>query len=242
MSHRVLVIQNEPVDPVAQVGEWVSEFGIELDVVRPYQGENVPLELPAGTHGLIVMGGAMGANDDSDYAWLSTTRQLLNDAVKADLPTVGICLGAQLLATAVGGTVTRADVIEIGPVDIHVDEHLATTDPLFSRYAGQSVKAAQWHQDWINSLPDDAVVLASNADCPVQAFRIGDNVYGMQFHPEIDAAMFKEWAHDLDDEASQRSGIDLEIPTQAMVESEAELADTWRPVFHSWAELVKHYA
>ena len=242
MSHRVLVIQNEKVDPILLVGEWVAEFGIEFDVFRPFEGDQLPEQLPPGINGLIVMGGAMGANDDSDYPWLTATRQLMSDAAKADLPTVGICLGAQVLATAIGGTVTRAEVVEIGPVDIQVDEHLATDDPLFSRFAGDTVKAAQWHQDWIATLPNEAVILASNPHCPVQAFRFGDNVYGLQFHPEIDAATFKEWTQDLSDEAGNRSGIDLQEQTQAMVEVESELADTWRPVFHSWAELVKHYA
>jgi GMP synthase (glutamine-hydrolysing) len=242
MTHRVLVIQNEKVDPVAQVGEWIEEFGIELDVRRPYAGEEVPAELPENVHGLIVMGGAMGANDDSDYAWLSATRGLLRDAALKDLPTFGICLGAQVLATAVGGTVTRADVIEIGPVEFTVDPHTTTADPLFSRYAGDTVVAAQWHQDWVATLPDTAVVLAGSNDCPVQAFRVGENVYGVQFHPELDAAMFKDWASDLQDEAGQRSGIDMAQQIQAMIDTEAELADLWRPVLHSWAELVKHYS
>lgn len=241
MTHRVLVIQNEEADPIGHVGTWVSEFGIELDVRKPYAGDVVPDQLPDNIHGLIVLGGAMGANDDSDYAWLSTTRRLLHDAAKHDLPTVGICLGAQVLATAIGGTVTRADIIEIGPVEFQVDQHAATDDALFSRYAGDDVVAAQWHQDWVATLPNDAVVLAGSQDCPVQAFRVGDSVYGVQFHPEIDAAIFKEWASDTNDEAGQRSGHTMDEPIQAMIERENEILDTWRPVFHSWAELVKHY-
>lgn len=242
MSHRVLVIQNEEADPVAHVGQWVSEFGIELDVRKPFAGDPVPEQLPENVHGLIVMGGAMGANDDSDYAWLSTTRRLLGDAVKQDLPTVGICLGMQVLATAIGGTVTRAEVVEIGPTEFKVDEHSATADPLFSRYAGDTVVAAEWHQDLVSELPTQATVLASSDDCPVQAFRVGDNVYGVQFHPELDAAAFKEWASDTKDEAGQRSGRNMEEQIHAMIEREDEILDTWRPVFHSWAELVKHFA
>ena len=240
MSHRVLVIQNDKADPIAQVGEWVSECGIDIQVLQPFNGDAVPDELPENIHGFIVLGGAMGANDDSDYAWLSQVRGLLHDAAKQDLPTVGICLGAQMLASAVGGTVTRADVIEIGPVEIQVDAHKALDDALFARYAGETVKAAEWHQDWVATLPESAVVLAGNNDCPVQAFRVGDNVYGVQFHPEIDAAIFKDWASDSEDEAGQRSGRDMSEPIQAMIDSENELADTWRPVFHSWSELVKH--
>jgi GMP synthase-like glutamine amidotransferase len=239
MTHRVLVIQNEKVDPIGQVGDWLAEYSIEVEVIQAFDGEQVPDELPDNIDGLIVMGGAMGANDDDDYAWLSKTRGLLHDAAIIDMPTIGICLGAQVLATAVGGTVTPADVVEIGPVDIEVNAEASKGDPLFSRFAGEKVRAAQWHQDWIASLPPHAVVLAKNENCPVQAFRVGENVYGFQFHPELDAAMFKEWASDLQDEASQRLGIDLTDVVHDMIEIEEELAAVWRPVFHSWSELVK---
>ena len=237
MNPRVLVIQNEESAPAAMVGEWLQEAGLEIDVIHAYAGETIPAQLPDQYAGVLAFGGAMGANDDDDHPWLTKERQLLSEAAKNDVPTFGVCLGAQVLATAVGGTSTRADVIEIGAYDIDVLP-VADNDPVFGMYSGQSVKAAQWHQDWIATLPTSAVILASNSNCPVQAFRVGENVYGVQFHPEVDAASFKEW-YNVADEAADRSGIDMSVAVEQVREAEPDMVATWRPVFHNWATLVK---
>lgn len=237
MNPRVLVIQNEESAPAALVGEWLEEAGLSLDVIHAYAGEEVPTELPAEYVGVLAFGGAMGANDDAEFSWLRQERNLLTSCANDDIPTFGVCLGAQVLATAIGGTSTRADVIEIGAYDIDILSS-AQSDPVFRMHAGTSVKAAQWHQDWIATLPASAVVLASNENCPVQAFRVGENVYGVQFHPEVDAASFKEW-YNVADEAADRSGIDMTIAVDQVREAEAEMIATWRPVFHAWADLVK---
>lgn len=237
MNPRVLVIQNEESAPAALVGEWLQERGIELDVIHAYAGEEIPATLPQQYAGVLAFGGAMGANDDAEFPWLTKERALLAEAASQDTPTFGVCLGAQVLATAVGGTSTRADFIEIGAYEFDVLP-VASSDPVFSLHAGSTVKAAQWHQDWIATLPESAVVLASNANCPVQAFRVGHNVYGVQFHPEVDAASFKEW-YNVADEAADRSGIDMTVAVEQVREAEAEMIETWRPVFHAWADMVK---
>ena len=237
MNPRVLVIQNEESAPAALVGEWLEERGLDLDVIHAYAGDDIPAVIPAKYSGVLAFGGAMGANDDDEFPWLTKERTLLAAAAKDDVPTFGVCLGAQVLATAVGGTSTRADVIEIGAYNFDVLDS-AQDDPIFSMHAGTTVKAAQWHQDWIATLPDSAVVLASNENCPVQAFRVGHNVYGVQFHPEVDAASFKEW-YNVADEAADRSGIDMTIAVEQVREAEAEMIETWRPVFHAWADVVK---
>ncbi len=237
MNPRVLVIQNEESAPANMVGEWLEECGLVLDVIHAYAGEDIPAHVPSDYAGVLAFGGAMGANDDSDFRWLTAERQLLADAAHNDVPTFGICLGAQVLATAIGGTSTRADVIEIGAYEFDVLD-VARNDSVFATLAGSTVKAAQWHQDWIATLPTQAVVLASNDNCPVQAFRFGNNVYGVQFHPEVDAASFKEW-YNVADEAADRSGIDMVVAVDQVRESESEMIATWRPVFHAWAEVVK---
>ena len=237
MNPRVLVIQNEESAPAALVGEWLHERGLEIDVIHAYAGDEIPAEIPTQYAGVLAFGGAMGANDDEQFPWLTHERALLAAAAKQDMPTFGVCLGAQVLATAVGGTSTRADVIEIGAYDFDVLDS-AKDDPIFSMHAGTTVKAAQWHQDCIATLPESAVVLASNDNCPVQAFRVGQNVYGVQFHPEVDAASFKEW-YNVADEAADRSGIDMAVAVEQVREAEAEMIDTWRPVFHAWADMVK---
>ncbi|CAB4329180.1 MAG: type 1 glutamine amidotransferase [Actinobacteria bacterium] len=237
MTYRVLVIQNEEVDPPALVGEWLTEAGLTMEIVHAYSGELVPESVPEGVTAIMAMGGAMGANDDVDYPWLISERALLNDAVERDLPVFGICLGAQLLAAATGGVVERSPNVEIGVAQVHINEQLAK-GTIFSSMAGTNASAAQWHQDWITALPDSAVVVASNDAAPVQAFKIGSDAYGVQFHPEVDGALFKSW-RGVGDEAADASGRNMDEAVLEVIEAEAELEATWRPVFQAWAQRVQ---
>ncbi len=238
MKPIVLVIQNEIDDPVSLVGQWINEVGVDVEVVHAYRGEIVPAVLPAHISGAIAMGGYMGANDDVEFPWLTDARSLLKDVIANDVPFFGICLGGQLLATAVDGVVQPTPVPEIGIASFRVSQD-AASDPVFGKLAGQDVIAAEWHKDYITDLPDDAIVLAGNDVCPVQAFRVGENVYGVQFHPEIDSEIFSSWAA-TDDELAKTENS-LEQACQDVAAAEIELVNTWRPVFHAWAQLVKDY-
>ena len=232
----MLVIQNEVDDPVALVGQWISEVGVDVEVIHAYRGETVPAALPAQYSGAIAMGGYMGANDDIEFPWLIPARSLMKDLVANDIPFFGICLGGQLLATAVDGKVGPTPSPEIGVVSFRVTAD-AAQDAVFGKLAGKEVIAAEWHKDYITDLPDEAVVLAGNDACPVQAFRIGQNVYGVQFHPEIDSEIFLSWAATDDELAKLDHTIDQAC--QQVAAAEAELIKTWKPAFQAWAQLVK---
>jgi GMP synthase (glutamine-hydrolysing) len=238
MKPVVLVIQNEIDDPVALVGEWINEVGVDVEVVHAYRGETVPAVLPAHISGAIAMGGYMGANDDVEFPWLTDARSLMKDVIANDVPFFGICLGGQLLATAVDGVVGPTPVPEIGIASFRVSNE-AASDPVFGKLAGQEVIAAEWHKDYITDLPDDALILAGNDVCPVQAFRVGQKVYGVQFHPEIDAEIFSSWAA-TDDELAKIENT-IEQACKDVADSQDQLISTWRPVFHAWAQLVKDY-
>jgi GMP synthase (glutamine-hydrolysing) len=236
MRPLVLVIQNEIDDPVALVGQWISEVGVDVEVIHAYLGQAVPASLPAKYLGAITMGGYMGANDDLEFPWLVDARSLMKDVIANDIPFFGICLGGQLLATAVDGKVEQAPVPEIGVASFRVSSD-ATQDAVFGHLAGKDVIAAEWHKDYITDLPDEAMVLAGNDICPVQAFRIGENVYGVQFHPEVDFKMFSSWAATDDELAKLDHSIEQAYKQVAL--AEAELIDTWKPAFQAWAQLVK---
>ncbi len=243
MAHKVLVVQNEAIDPVMLVGEWLTEVGIEMEVIRVFDGESIPMEIPSDVSGLIVLGGTMSANDDDKFSWLGDERKLIADAVTSDTPMVGICLGGQMLATAVGGTVGQAPIGEIGLHSFSVDES-AASDPVLASLAGRTVRATQWHQDYVVDLPDEAVVLAGNDVCPVQIFRLGEKVYGFQFHPEVDDAVFNSWADGADeDEAFQKhgraNGKSAAEAAQEVASAQEELRATWKPVIRAWADVVK---
>ena len=236
MNPLVLVIQNEIDDPVALVGKWINEVGVDVEVLHAYLGETVPVSLPVQYSGAITMGGYMGANDDIEFPWLTDERSLMKDLVANDIPFFGICLGGQLLATAVDGKVGPTPVPEIGIASFQVSD-VAKQDAVFGHLAGKEVIAAEWHKDYITDLPEEAVVLAGNDVCPVQAFRIGKNVYGIQFHPEIDSEIFSSWAETDDELARLDNSIDQACAQVAA--AEAELIKTWKPAFQAWAQLVK---
>ena len=235
----VLAIQNDPTDPPLMVGEWLAEDGIRVEVVAACFGETVPAAVPPNVHGILSLGGVMGANDDVDAPWLVQERDLLADAVARGVPVLGLCLGGQLLAAATGGTVELGPITEIGVVQVQRTVE-GLLDPVMSQalpHAGADIPAAQWHQDHITELPDGAVLLLTNAACRVQGFRVGDSAYGLQLHPEIDAQTFADWAG-MVDEALERSGLDPALLTADMFAAEHQLIAAWRPMTRAWADLV----
>jgi GMP synthase (glutamine-hydrolysing) len=242
---RVLAIQNDPTDPPLMVGDWLAELGIVVEVVRAHEGDEVPSSVPAGVHGIIALGGSMGAHDDIDAPWLPAERALLRDAVATKTPVLGLCLGSQLLAAALGGKVELAATTEIGlsfvePTVEGVEDAVvsAALGAVSTDRGGKTrLPAVQWHQDHVAELPQGAHLLLSNEACRVQAFRVGDSAYGFQCHPEIDAEVFLSWA-DFADEALIRSGTDVATASNAVQEHGAELVATWRPATLAWAELV----
>lgn len=236
MSPKVLVVENDPVAPIDLVAQWLTDTGLDLDVIRPHAGDEMPAEIPSSYQGLLVLGGRMGAHDDEEYGWLTAQRSLMKDAIAQDFPFVGICLGAQMLATAVDGKSVRTPSPEAGLVEVGIS-HEANGDQLFGQLAGQVIPVVSWHQDYIVDLPDDAVLLAANDQCPVHAFRLGENVYGMQFHPEVSVETVAKWAKP-EDEVLQKMNISPEQALAAIDTAHVELINTWRPVFENWAKAI----
>ena len=141
-------------------------------------------------HGLVVLGGPMCLGEIADYPHLETEVDVIRQAVDAEIPVLGICLGAQLLARALGAGVTRNAEKEIGWYDVSATD-AGREDPLFSTFDGTE-KIFQWHGDTFE-IPEGAVHLASSPTCRNQAFRYGDSAYGFQFHLEVDEPLIERW-------------------------------------------------
>ena len=232
MKPILLAIQNDPTDPPHLVGRWLMELGFEIKILRAYDGESVPDVVPENIAGVIPLGGHMGALDDHVAPWLVQERSLLRDAVNRDVPIFAICLGAQLLAAATDGEVTRAPISEIGIYDI-APTSAASADPILSSLAVSPV--AQWHEDQVSRLPSNATLLASSELCLNQIYRIGSTQYAMQFHPEVDASIIHTWEENADNAfiESGKSSVEAEVKT-----AEEQLFATWKPVVQNWGRLV----
>jgi GMP synthase-like glutamine amidotransferase len=193
----VLVVQHEGDAGLGRL-EPVLRAHLDLDVRRPDLGDDLPTDL-AGYGGLVVLGGAMGATDDDAAPWLPATRRLLASGVEDEVPTVGICLGAQLLAVATGGHVERgAAGLEVGVVGVRLLAE-AADDALLGQVAvrcGPAPLVPQFHQDAVTRLPAGAVLLASGERYPHQAYRLGACAWGLQYHPEVTPEDWAGWLRD----------------------------------------------
>jgi GMP synthase (glutamine-hydrolysing) len=187
----VLVVQPDAEDPPELLADWLEDEGFDVRVVRPYAGEAVPEELVEDA--LVVLGGDMGANDVADFPWLLDVMALLRAAVSTAAPTLGICLGGQLLAASLGGRVEPgAAGMEAGVVVVHPRAE-ADADVLLADLPWP-LRMITMHRDAITALPPDAVWLAESEPYGHQAFRVGTSAWGVQFHPEVSPKTYASWA------------------------------------------------
>jgi GMP synthase-like glutamine amidotransferase len=231
---RILVVQNGDDDPIGRVGEWLGAAGMAFDVVP---GPEVPAS-PAGYHGLIVLGGAMAATDDARFPWLADVRALLRHAVSDEVPTLGICLGAQLLAVAHGGRVAvNPEGPELG-AQLIAKRAAASSDPLFGPLP-ITPDVIHWHYDAILDLPPGAVQLASSPVSANQAFRLGRLAWGVQFHLETTPEMVRVWA---EADAPNLPEYDLDAIVRRAEAIHPDVAEVWQPFVAAFADIVRHPA
>ncbi|MCW2994228.1 MAG: type 1 glutamine amidotransferase [Conexibacter sp.] len=188
---RALVLEHEADAPAGLLGDWALERGIALEVVTTAG----PLPDPAGRPFVVSLGSDASAWDDR-VAWLAAERAVLDSALRAEVPILGICFGGQHLARALGGLVSPARRSEVGWLDVET-------------LAPEAVPGGpwlQWHRDAF-TLPPGAELLARSPVC-VQAFRRGPHL-GVQFHPEVTREIAAGWARDYP-ESMERAGTDLD--------------------------------
>ena len=186
---KVLVFQHVPFEPLGTLDPLLKEAGFRIRYVN-FGREPDSRPTLDGYAALIILGGPMNSDQIDSYPNLLTEVEIIREAVERDMSVLGICLGAQLLAKALGGAVSRNAVREIGWY--HVDMTPAgLSDPVLSTFA-ESQEVFQWHEDGI-SLPPGADLLASSPASPVQAFRFGEHAYGFQFHLEANRPLIDRW-------------------------------------------------
>ena len=185
MNSILHIIQNDPEVPPGNLIDFLSA---PYFVHHPYRDGALP-ELEQ-ISAMIVMGGAMGANDDLRYPFLADLKSLIRKVVVSGIPYLGVCLGGQLRAAALGAKVISHRWEELGTLSVKLCEE-GKKDPLFSCFP-EVFTTFQWHHDSFD-IPERGVLLASSAACPHQAFRVGESAWGLQFHPEVTESIIRSW-------------------------------------------------
>lgn len=227
----LLAIQHVPWEGPHRILDACGELHVQT--VKPLAGQSLPAHDEVA--GAVVMGGPMNVDEVERFPALASEREWLAEAVQRELPLLGICLGAQLLARALGAEVRPGERVELGFAPVAVSD---PEDPVLGGLA-PSTDVLHWHGD-VFDLPAGAQPLASSALTEHQAFRLG-NAWGALFHPEADLALVEAWlgVPEMIEEAVQVLGNDgvHALPEQAGA-AEPELTERTAPGFEAFARLV----
>ena len=234
---RVLVVEHEAGAPAGWLGEELEAAGCVLDVRRPYAGDTLPgpgeLE---GYDGVVVLGGSVAAWDDKVAPWLPDVRTLVRLAEAIGVSTLGVCLGHQLSAMALGGEVARnpaGSTVAVVPV---CWADAVGDDPLLAPLR-KVAAAVHWNNDVVTTLPPGARLLATSPDGEVQAARLGRHVWGVQFHPEAGPAIIGHWVRE-GGAAFVEAGYDLDGYLDDVRSHEPALHEVCRTLAGSFVELM----
>jgi GMP synthase (glutamine-hydrolysing) len=247
---KIIVVQHAEAEGLGRIAGALALHAIEVEFVAHdaplpsitfAQSEPPSLSVHKGTaspesarNGLIVLGGPMGAHETTRYPRLQGERRLIEAALHAQVPILGICLGSQLLASVLGAEVYRGASLEIGFADVTFAP-AAQHDALFGALP-ETICPLHWHGD-VFALPEGATHLARSAKTAHQAFRYGARAWGMLFHLEAETAEVRAMTRAFPEEVSA-GGATSEALISASLESGALLAKWAKSVFGAWAKLV----
>ena len=199
----VQIIKHIDIEGPGTIGEFLDDDGISYNVIDVFNEEPLPNSL-SNTSAVIVLGGPMNVYEEDEYPFLTQEDGFLKEVIKNGLPTLGFCLGAQLIAKATGALVKQNPQKEIGWYKVSVTGD-GSNDPLFQGFQ-EEFDVFQWHGDTFD-IPEGAVRLAKSELCPNQAYRVGNNIYGLQFHVEVTDKMIYQWLDAYRDEVNSLIGI-----------------------------------
>lgn len=234
---KILVFQHVPYEPLGTLDPLLKAAGFRIRYINFGRAPEVRPTLDKYA-ALIILGGPMNSDQIDRHPNLATEVAVIREAVARNMSVLGICLGAQLLAKALGGSVTRNQGREIGWYDVNLTA-AGAEDPVLSTFA-LTQQVFQWHEDGI-SLPEHAalVSLAGSPLSEVQAFRYGEHAYGFQFHLEVDSQLIERWLTVPENQAvldDERGNIDPDEIRRQTTQSIDALQELSRLTFSRWIE------
>lgn len=186
---KLLVLQHVAHEPLGTLDPLLKKRGCRIRYINFGRDPNAEPSL-IGYNGLVILGGPMGVYEADKHPHLNYEMKLIEEAIKKEIPVLGICLGAQLTAKVLGATVKLNKEMEIGWCNVEVTED-GKKDPVLKNFKAKE-RIFQLHRDYF-TIPKGALHLASSEVCNGQAFRYGEKVYGFQFHLEVDQPMIHRW-------------------------------------------------
>ena len=215
----VLIIKHVEIEGPGLIEDCLKEEKIPYQILNLESGVHLPK--PEDYTGIVILGGPMNAYEEDRYPFLREEDLFIKEAIQRGRAVLGICLGAQLMAKALGAKVTKALVKEIGWFDVSLTG-AGLHDPLFSRLP-ETFSVFQWHEDTFH-IPSAGRLIATSNAVPHQAFRYGENAYGLQFHLEVTEEMIREWMKTYEDEFN-RSHTPLLPKLRILCETETKIGD-----------------
>jgi GMP synthase (glutamine-hydrolysing) len=227
---KIIVLQNHLAEPLGAIADSLATAALAWQYVRVYEGQPVPHAM-RGAGGLVVMGGPQTVYQLDRYPYLRDEIRLIEDALRENKPILGVCLGSQLLAAALGARVYRNTTREIGWYRVTLRP--AAADDRLLRGLSSEFVAVHWHSD-IFDLPAGAVPLAASEKTPIQGFRQGDRAYGLLFHAEMTSDILESLVAEFGG-GLQRVGVDGRAILAAAPQYLPKLQAIGDTIFTRWA-------
>ncbi|MCF6149911.1 MAG: type 1 glutamine amidotransferase [Candidatus Kuenenia sp.] len=199
----ILFIKHIDIEGPGTIEDFLEDNKVPYIITDLSNKDKLP-ELKKNFQMVVSLGGPMNVYEEEKYPFLAEENILLKEVVKRDMPFLGVCLGSQLIVKAIGGTVSKNPLKEIGFYKVTINED-GLKDDLFKNFSGE-ITVYQWHGDTF-SIPEGGKRLATSELCENQTVKYGRNIYGVQFHIEVTRNMIAEWADAYNGELESLKGV-----------------------------------
>jgi GMP synthase (glutamine-hydrolysing) len=230
MENKILIIKHVEQEGPGLIADALGSSGWKLETVELEKGEALPGDLRE-IAAVIVLGGPMNVYEVDKFPFLDDEERLIRKALVEEVPFLGICLGAQLLAKTCGANVYKSSEKEIGWYTVKTTRG-GKQDMLF-RHLPERMAVFQWHEDTFET-PDGGMLLATGKPCKNQAFKVGSNAYGLQFHVEVTPDMVQRWMEGEEDKnAVQRALSDTATIEKVFLKQAGQLLNNFKQIIES---------